>query len=221
MQLAAKIRKDFLKVDRFWRTFLTNHSKYNPIPLDQLTPIESPAPYRVNDNKSTSSYLKTDHNVPAHQRNDIGVQTSIAVENSNPTTNKGCDCDQEMNGTNNSIDEVKIESYTVYENVKCEFVDDTTNNYGDSNDYALDSDGDFGDEEDSKEPTVQSDVDNVNGNNETIMKRRSGRKYPKRRDILRTDPIKGEERLLKCLDSECRQGEKNCQIVGKEIHCNS
>lgn len=195
MQLAAKIRKDFLKVDRFWRTFLTNHSKYNPLPLDQLKPIESPAP-SVDNN----SYLKHNQIVPPNH-NHIGVQTLEPTdfnEKSNSTT--GGIHFHELNGTISelAIEEVKIESYDVYESVKCEFDDDV-----DSNDYPNDSIGDDM-EEDTKDPT--GDVDDQSVNSEDILKRRSGRKYPKNRNIHGTDPIRGEEQLFKCLQNECNEG---------------
>lgn len=196
MQLAAKIRKDFLKVDRFWRTFLTNHSKYNPMPFDQLAPIESPAPFRVENN----SHYKNNQIVPVSQ-NDVGVQTleiSNLNEKSNPTTNgfpfHG------INGTISDlpIEEVKIESH---DSVKSECEDDNID-YADSNDYPIDSDGDGMDDEDSKDMIGEKQANF----NDTRMKRRSGRKYPKNRNIHGADPIKGEEKLFKCLDHECKQG---------------
>lgn len=203
MQLAAKIRKDLIKVDRFWRTFLTNHSKYNPLPLDQLAPIESPAPLRDDNN----SHFKNNQIVPVSQ-NDIGVQTldnANLNEKSKPTTN-GFDF-HGMNGTISDlpIEEVKIESYEVNESVKSEF---EANNieYADSNDYPIDSDGDEMDDEDSKDRTEQMDDKRANVN-DTCVKRRSGRKYPKNRNTQGTDPINGEEKLFKCLERECRQGE--------------
>ncbi|XP_037030432.1 zinc finger protein 93-like [Bradysia coprophila] len=207
MQLAAKIRKDFLKVDQFWRTFLTNHSKYNPIPLDQLAPIESPAPVRVVDDNS--SYLQTiNHNVPVNAinpKNEVGVQT-LDVKNVHEKFHSNANIVpyREANGTitDLSIEEVKIESYVVYENVKCEFADDKSQ-FGDGNKYSMDSDGQAIDE-DSKDPTIQSDDKNVNAN-DAWMKRRSGRKYPKNRNIHGTNPIKGEKMLFKCPENECKQ----------------
>lgn len=199
MQLAAKVRKDFLKVDRFWRTFLTNHSKYNPLPLDQLAPIESPAPFTVDNN----SYLKNNQIVPISQ-NDVGVQTleiTNLVAKSNLNSNGFPFL--EMNGTISdlSIEEVKIESVEVYQNVQCEF---TESNFhcDDSNDYLIGSDGEETGE-DSKDPTPQISDQYVN---DTCMKRRSRRKYPKNRNILGIDPMKGEEKLFRCLDHECEQG---------------
>lgn len=199
MQLAAKIRKDFLKVDRFWRTFLTNHSKYNPIPLDQLAPIASPAPVRVD----TNTYLKDNRNVPVHHKNDIGVQTLEIKNVKNNSESLASDIAyQELNGTkvDLSIEEVKIDSYEVYE--VCEVYDNDNIQYRES---PIDSEGDELNEcsEDSKTITCDDKVDNC-------MKRRSGRKYPKNRNIHGSDPIKGEERLFKCMESECKQGE--CHI---------
>lgn len=206
MQLAAKIRKDFLKVDRFWRTFLSNHSKYNPVPLDQLAPIESPAPIKLDN----SNYLKYNRIVPINQQsNDIGVQTldiKIFNEKLDSTTNGFAFPD--LNGTISDlpIEEVKIESYEVYDSVKCEFDD---SNYGASNDYPIDSDGETMDE-DSKDPTVKisDDQDDVNDNS---VKRRSGKKYPKKRNIHGTDPVKGDNRLFKCFEPGCSQG-KYCRL---------
>lgn len=217
MQLAAKIRKDFLKVDRFWRTFLTNHSKYNPMPLDQLAPIESPAPIHVDHN---NSYLKPNQIVPVSQ-NDIGVQTleiSTMNDESKSTITNGF-ASHELNGTLSdlSIEEVKIESYEVYERVKCEFEDDNID-YGDSNDYPIDSDGEEMDE-DSKDLTINIDDKNVNVN-DTCMKRRSGRKYPKNRNIHGNDPVKGVEKLFQCLEHECSQGKRKkfvCYFHKKKV----
>lgn len=208
MQLAAKIRKDFLKVDQFWRTFLANHSKYNPIPLDQLAPIESPAPVRVVDDNS--SYLQTNPNVPSsaiNPKSEIGIQT---LDIKNLHSNVNCGPYQEENGTitDLSIDEVKIESYVVYEDVKCEFVDDKAQvdeNSQFDKEYSIDSDGHANDE-DSKDPMIRSDDKNLNAN-DACMKRRSGGKYPKNRNIHGTNPMKGEKRLFKCLENGCRYGE--------------
>lgn len=199
MQLAAKVRKDFLKVDRFWRTFLTNHSKYNPLPLDQLAPIESPAPFTV-DNKS---YLKNNQIVQISQ-NDVGVQTldiTNLIAKSNPNSNGFPFL--EMNGTISdlSIEEVKIESVEVYQNVECDFTDSNFH-CDDSNDYPIGSDGEETGE-DSKDPTSQISDQYVT---DICMKRRSSRKYPKNRNIHGIDPMKGEEKLLKCFDHECKQG---------------
>lgn len=202
MQLAAKIRKDFLKVDRFWRTFLANHSKYNPVPLDQLAPIESPAPIKLDND----SYLKYNRIVPVSQHsNDIGVQTleiKILNEKFDATTNGFTFHD--LNGTISDlpIEEVKIESYEVFDGVKSEFDD---SNYGASNDYPIDSDAETDGDEDSKDPTLKISDDQANVN-DSCMKRRSGKKYPKKRNIHGTDPVKGEYRLLKCLEPECSQG---------------
>lgn len=204
MQLAAKIRKDFLKVDQFWRTFLTNHSKYNPIPLDQLAPIESPAPVRIGDDNNIS-YLQTNHIVPVNAvnpKNEIGVHALDVLDvkhfpekvHSNGTI------------TDLSIEEVKIESYVVYENVKCEFGGEDTIQFGDSNEYSIDSDGQVIDEE-SKDPTIQCDDKISNANDVCSMKRRSGRKYPKSRNIHGTNPMKGEQMLYKCMENDCEQGE--------------
>lgn len=172
------------------------------MPLDQLAPIESPAPIHVDNN----SYLKHSQIVPVSQ-NDIGVQTveiTTLSEKSKSTTNGFPS--HELNGTlsiNLSIEEVKIESYEDYERVKCELEDDNID-YGDSNDYPIDSDGEEMDE-DSKDLTINILDKNVNVN-DTCMKRRSGRKYPKNRNIHGADPVKGDDKLFQCLEHECRQG---------------
>lgn len=202
MQLAAKIRKDLLKVDRFWRTFLTNHSKYNPMPLDQLAPIESPS------HVDNSSYLKRNQIVPVSQ-NDIGVQTFEIATLSEKSKSANGFLTHELNGL--AIEEVKIESYEVYESVKCEFDDDNVE-YGDGNDLPIDSDGEEMDE-DSKDLTINVDDDKNENVVDACMKRRSGRKYPKKRNIHGTDPVKGDEKLFKCLDHECRQGKYGNLLV--------
>lgn len=193
MQLAAKIRKDFLKVDRFWRTFLTNHSKYNPMPFDQLAPIESPAPLPVDN-----SYLKNHQIVPVNQI-DVGVQT-FELKNPNEKLHPNTNGFQfyEINGT---MSDLSIESVEVYDSVKCEFTNDIHCD-NESNDYPIDSNEEEMDE-DSKDPTTRTDSEGVNV---TYMRHRSGRKYPKNRNIHGMDPMQGEEKMFKCFDHGCKQG---------------
>lgn len=187
MQLAAKIRKDFLKVDRFWRTFLANHSKYNPIPLDQLPPIRSPGPV-VSSTDDNSSYLINHHNGLVNGKIDVAVQTFDI--NGEPSRVARLELHGLKRDTSVSIEEIKTKSFEVT-------ILDSEANICDN--IPMDSDTK---DRSPREPTLE-----VYKRDDTIVKRKSDRKYPKRRNIQGTDPIRGKESLFQCMEVECSQGE--------------